>query len=74
MAVAFSCGSIGDILALCQIGIELGRMLDSERGSAKEYQGFRSEVDAYSEMLMQASGCPSIFHIRPTNYWVGKAR
>lgn len=46
MAAAFSFGSVGDIIALCQIAVELGRALNDSRGSVKEFQDL--EQDLYS--------------------------
>ncbi|KAH6682232.1 hypothetical protein F5X68DRAFT_233950 [Plectosphaerella plurivora] len=44
MAASFSFGSVGDIIALCQIAVELGRALDDTRGSAKEYQDLQQDL------------------------------
>ncbi|VUC26916.1 unnamed protein product [Clonostachys rosea] len=53
MAVAFSSGGLGEILAICQIGLSLGKAISDERGSAKDYQEFRQDVDSLIKVLMQ---------------------
>ncbi len=52
---AFTFGSLGDILTLCQLGVQLGTALSSQRGSSKEYLEFRKDVEAYGAVLMQVS-------------------
>jgi hypothetical protein len=57
MAAAFTFGSIGDIIAVCQIGIQLGTAISNKRGSSREYQDFRNDVDAFVEVLIQVILC-----------------
>lgn len=53
MSVAFGFGSLGDIIAICQIAWQLGKALDDGRGSAKEYQELRKDLRVFTEVLMQ---------------------
>lgn len=54
MEVALTFGSLGDIIAVCQLAIKLGRAIgESQYGSAKEYQGLRNELDMFVKVLMQ---------------------
>jgi hypothetical protein len=53
MSAALTFGSVGDIIALCGLAIELGRALGSVRGSAKEYQTLRKDLDQFVQVLMQ---------------------
>ncbi|KAH8774771.1 hypothetical protein F5883DRAFT_547581 [Diaporthe sp. PMI_573] len=55
MAAAFTFGSLGDILAICQIGVSLGKAISDKRGSAKDYQEFRNDVDSLVQVLMQVA-------------------
>ncbi|KAJ4179661.1 hypothetical protein NW755_012385 [Fusarium falciforme] len=51
MEVALTFGSLGDIIAICQVAVQLGRAIDvgSEvvGESAKEYQDFREDLDTF---------------------------
>ncbi|UPK95737.1 hypothetical protein LCI18_006672 [Fusarium solani-melongenae] len=57
MEVALTFGSLGDIIAICQVAIQLGRAIGVGSGvvgeSAKEYQDFREDLDAFVRILMQ---------------------
>lgn len=53
MAASFSFGSVGDIIALCQIAVELGRALNDTRGSAKEYQYLQQDLFDFVNVLGQ---------------------
>lgn len=59
MELALTFGSLGDIIAICQIALQLGRALSTSRdgasGSAKEYQSLRSDLDQFVRVLMQVS-------------------
>ncbi len=53
MEVAWTFGSLGDIIAVCQLAIKLGRaIVSSQYGSAKEYQGLRKDLDLFVKVLM----------------------
>ncbi|KAK8079140.1 hypothetical protein PG994_002947 [Apiospora phragmitis] len=60
MEVALTFGSVGDIIAICQIAAQLRRALDVSSGSAKEYQDLRSDLDKFTCVLMQLESCPSL--------------
>ncbi|KAL2674038.1 hypothetical protein Neosp_012484 [[Neocosmospora] mangrovei] len=57
MEVALAFGSLGDIIAICQVAVQLGRAIGVGSGSvgesAKEYQDFREDLDAFVRILMQ---------------------
>ncbi|KAH7254936.1 hypothetical protein MRS44_016409 [Fusarium solani] len=57
MEVALTFGSLGDIIAICQVAVQLGRAIGVGSGvvgeSAKEYQDFREDLDAFVRILMQ---------------------
>lgn len=54
MEVGLTLGSLGDIIAVCQIAIQLGRAIgDSQYGSAKSYQDLTKELDMFVKVLMQ---------------------
>lgn len=58
MEVALTFGSLGDIIQLCQLAIQLGRAVGVGCGavseSAKEYQRVRDDLDTFVHILMQA--------------------
>ncbi|KAI0875786.1 hypothetical protein GGS24DRAFT_272331 [Hypoxylon argillaceum] len=51
MSASFTFGSFGDIIALTQIAVQLGRALSASRGSAKEYQDLRQDLDGFVKVL-----------------------
>jgi len=53
MSAALTFGSVGDIIALCGLAVELSRALGSARGSAKEYQSLRKDLDQFVQVLVQ---------------------
>lgn len=53
MEAALTFGSVGDIIAICQIVIQLGRALRSAGGSAQEYQELCRDLDAFVQILLQ---------------------
>ncbi|RMJ17157.1 hypothetical protein CDV36_003176 [Fusarium kuroshium] len=57
MEVALTFGSLGDIIAICQVAVQLGRAIGIGSGvvgeSAKEYQDFREDLDAFVRILIQ---------------------
>lgn len=60
MEVALTFGSLGDIIALCQLAIQLGRAVGvggvAARGeSAKEYQKLRDDLDLFIAILTEVS-------------------
>ena len=46
-------GSIGDIIAVAQIASALALALNDSRGSAKEYQSLKKELQAFDQALLQ---------------------
>ena len=57
MSAAITFGSLGDILAVCQIAWSLGKALSGSRGSAKEYQDLKKDLDCFAQVLMQVLNC-----------------
>jgi hypothetical protein len=53
MSAALTFGSVGDIIALCGLAVELGRALSGARGSAREYQDLREDLNLFVQVLMQ---------------------
>lgn len=54
MEVALTFGSLGDIIAVCQIAIQLGRAIaSSQYGSSSEFQGLKKDLDVFVKVLMQ---------------------
>ncbi|KAL8383116.1 hypothetical protein RB595_006735 [Gaeumannomyces hyphopodioides] len=49
MSAALTFGSVGDILAICQIAVELGSAL---KGAAAEYLELREALDGFSRVLL----------------------
>lgn len=54
MEAALTIGSVGDIIAVCQVAIQLCHAIKS--GSAKEYQALRQDLDAFTRILMLVIG------------------
>ncbi len=62
MEVALTFGSLGDIIALCQLAVRLGRAVGVGFGagggqSAEEHQRLRDDLDLFVSTLMEASLC-----------------
>ena len=55
MLVALTFASLGDIIAVCQIAVQLGRALGDASGSAREYQELRKDLDTFVQVLMHVS-------------------
>lgn len=55
MEVGLSFGSVGDIIAVCQLIAELGKALNDATGSPAQYQEIHKELDDFVSLLMQAS-------------------
>ncbi|WAO95610.1 Stress-response A/B barrel domain-containing protein [Fusarium falciforme] len=57
MEVALTFGSLGDIIAICQVAVQLRRAIgvgsEVVGESAKEYQDFREDLDTFVCILMQ---------------------
>ncbi|GAB1311654.1 Fungal N-terminal domain-containing protein [Madurella fahalii] len=54
MEVGLTVGSLGDIIAVCQTAIQLGRAIGhSQYGSATSYQDLTTELDMFVRVLMQ---------------------
>lgn len=65
MEVALTFGSLGDIIQLCQLAIQLGRAVGvgcgaAGGGSTREYQHLRHDLDVLVRVLMQASWPPFV--------------
>lgn len=59
MEVALTFGSLGGIIQVCQLAIQLGRAVGVSKAaaggeSAKEYQLLRDDLDLFVGVLMQA--------------------
>ncbi|KAK3941234.1 hypothetical protein QBC46DRAFT_353431 [Diplogelasinospora grovesii] len=65
MEVALTFGSLGDIIAICQIVIELSRALGSTAGSAREYQDIREDLDSFVRVLMQVTATYEQYEVSP---------
>lgn len=52
MSAALTFGSLGDIIAICQLVNELGQALSDSRGSGREYRDLRQDLDAFVRILM----------------------
>lgn len=60
MEVSLIFGSLGGILQLCQLAVQLGHAIGVGHGaaegqSAREYQEVRDDIDIFVSVLMQAS-------------------
>ena len=53
MECGLAFGSVGDIISICRIVIELRRALRDTAGSAQQYQELRKDLDDYLRILMQ---------------------
>ncbi|KAL9082105.1 MAG: hypothetical protein Q9159_006715 [Coniocarpon cinnabarinum] len=65
MPIAF--GSVGDIIAVCQLITKLVKALDDCRGSVQEFQQLTQQLDSFQYALYQVEGllkrqeaCPSL--------------
>ncbi len=50
MEVGFTFGSLGEIIAICQIAIRLRKALGL--GSTREYQDLRKDLNTFVQVLM----------------------
>ena len=48
-------GSVGDILAICQIVAGLAKVLKGSQNSAKHYQWLLLKFDIYNKIILQVS-------------------
>lgn len=57
MDIALTFGSLGDLVQLSQLAIQLGRAVVAAISgeSAREYQQLRNDLDLFTNVLMQAS-------------------
>jgi hypothetical protein len=55
MSAAVTFGSVGDILAICQIVAGLAKALKGSQDSAKHYQSLLSKLDIYNNTMLQVS-------------------
>jgi len=59
MEVALTFGSIGDIIAVCQLAIQLAKALGVDgsgaSASATDYQELRKDLDTFVQILMHVS-------------------
>lgn len=56
MSAAITFGSVGDILAICQILAGLAKALKGSQDSAKHYQSLLKRLDIYNNTMLQVSG------------------
>ncbi|KAI0005667.1 hypothetical protein F4779DRAFT_597903 [Xylariaceae sp. FL0662B] len=63
MEAALTFGSVGDIIALCQIAIQLGRALAGN--SAKEYRDLRQDLDVFIGILVEVVAAYQQFESNP---------
>ncbi|OIW29088.1 hypothetical protein CONLIGDRAFT_633272 [Coniochaeta ligniaria NRRL 30616] len=66
MSAALTFGSVGDIIAVCGLAVELSKALSSARGSAKEYQVLRKDLDQFVQVLMQVIATYEQFEDSPS--------
>jgi len=67
MEFALTFGGLGDIIAVCQLAIRLGRALGvgcSAAGSAKEYRDVREDLDTFVRILMEVQFRESLRKLR----------
>jgi hypothetical protein len=57
MEVALTFGSLGDIIAILQLSVQLGRPLglgcQTAGSSAKQYQALRNDLDLFGQILLK---------------------
>lgn len=63
-SVAFAFGSVGDILAVIELALEVRKALSESRGSSKEYQEIQAELDSFTDVL--ASTCATLSSLPST--------
>lgn len=66
MSAALTFGSVGDIIALCGLALELSRAVSSARGSAMEYQSLRTDLDQFVQVLTQVVATFAQFEKSPS--------
>jgi hypothetical protein len=54
MSAAVTFGSMGDILAICQILAGLAKALNGSQDSAKHYQALVTRLEVYNNTMLQA--------------------
>lgn len=59
MSAAFTFGSLGDIITISQLALQLARALDDARGSVGEYQALRKDLDTFAQILVQVDALRS---------------
>ncbi len=63
MDFSLTFGSLGDIIAVCQLTIQLGRALGvGAASSATSYQALRKDLDTFVQVLMHVSTSPTWTH------------
>ena len=56
MDVGWTFGSVGDIIAVCQLAVRLGQALGAGHGSStREYKDLRKELDNFVHILTLVS-------------------
>lgn len=72
MEVALTFGSLGDIIQLCQLAVQLSRAVGigchANGNSAVEYQELRNDLDTLVRILMQVSRVPLRSCLLPLAY------
>ena len=64
-------GSVGDIIAVGQIGWALAQALSSSRGSSKEYQALVKELQRFDQALMQVGQSVYTLVVILLTSWLG---
>lgn len=57
-------GSVGDIIAVGQIALQLAKALSDSRGSAKAYQALVKELQNFDQALLQVSTILHFLNVR----------
>ncbi|KAK0631582.1 hypothetical protein B0T14DRAFT_467625 [Immersiella caudata] len=73
METALTFGSLGDIIAICQLAVQprraLGRGCDAIGSSSKEYQELRQDLDLFVQILLQVV---STYQQRESSIYLGE--
>ncbi|KAI1878109.1 uncharacterized protein JN550_000291 [Neoarthrinium moseri] len=65
MATTFTFGALGDIISLCQLSIQLSTALSSSRGSSKQYQDLRKDLDQFISSLSEVIATFQGYEVSP---------
>ena len=64
MSAAVTFGSVGDILAICQVVAGLAKALRGTQDSVKHYQSLLSRLDIYNNSMLQVRWLFTPFYSR----------